>query len=82
MLLAVSVASLLLGCLPAAAIVWWAAAGRIARAREDQREADPLLLNARVIAAVGTVMVSLRKSARSDMAAECRRPGAMQAVRP
>ncbi len=59
LLLAVSVASLLLGCLPGAAGVWWAASGRIGRAREDQREADPLLLNARVIAAVGTVIHSL-----------------------
>ena len=58
-LLAVSVASLLLGCLPAAAVVWWMASGSISRAREDQREADPLLLNARVIAAVGTVIHGL-----------------------
>ncbi len=59
LLLAISVASLLLGCLPAAAIVWWMASGRIGRAREDQREADPLLLNARVIAGVGTVIHAL-----------------------
>ena len=58
-LLAVSVASLLLGCLPAAAVVWWMASGSIGRAREEQREADPLLLNARVIAAVGTVIHGL-----------------------
>jgi hypothetical protein len=59
LLLAVSVASLLLACLPASAVVWWLAAGSIGRAREDQREADPLLLNARVIAAVGTVIHGL-----------------------
>ena len=33
--------------------------GTIGRAREEQREADPLLLNARVIAAVGTVIAGL-----------------------
>ncbi len=59
LLLAIAVASLLLVCLPASAAVWWAASGRISHAREDQREADPLLLNARVIAAVGTVIHAL-----------------------
>ncbi len=58
-LLAIAVASLLLACLPASAVVWWMAAGSISMAREEQREADPLLLNARVIAAVGTVIHAL-----------------------
>ena len=57
--LQLSVASLLLGCLPASAVVWWMTSGTIGRAREEQREADPLLLNARVIAAVGTVIAGL-----------------------
>ncbi len=59
MLMTFSIAALMLACLPGAAVVWWLSAGRIARAREDQREADPLLLNARVIAAVGTVVHAL-----------------------
>jgi hypothetical protein len=58
-LLAVAVASLLLACLPASAVVWWMASGSIGRAREEQREADPLLLNARVIAGVGTLIHGL-----------------------
>ena len=58
-LMTLSIVSLMLGCLPGAAVVWWLSAGRIARAREDQREADALLLNARVIAAVGTVVHAL-----------------------
>ncbi len=56
LLLALSVAGGLLSCLPVTAIVWWMSSGRIALAREEQREADPLLLNARVLAAVATIV--------------------------
>ncbi len=58
-LLTVAIVSMIVTCLPVTAIVWWMASGRIHRAREEQREADPLLLNARVLAAIGTVISGL-----------------------
>ena len=55
-LLVLSVVSAMLCCAPIAAIVWWQSHGRIVAAREDQREADAMLLNARVISAVATLI--------------------------
>ncbi len=53
-LLTAAVVGMIVCCLPVSAIVWWLSHGRVVKAREDQREADPLLLNARVVSAVAT----------------------------
>jgi len=57
-LLAGSIVSLVLcgWCLPLGAFVWWSANGRLHRAAEEDRPADPMLRAARLVAAIGVVV--------------------------
>ena len=57
-LLAGAIVSLVLCgvCLPLGAFVWWSANGRIHRASDEDRPADPMLSTARIVAAIGVVL--------------------------
>ncbi len=55
-LMTLAVAGFAACCLPLSGYVWWAASGAIHRAREEQREVDPLLLTTRLVAAIGTLI--------------------------
>ena len=57
-LLAGSIVNLVLcgACLPLGAFVWGSANGRLHRAAEEDRPADPMLRAARLVAAIGVVL--------------------------